>query len=249
MFSKKVQGQKHSGRWGIVEHQIPSIKVLFKTNNKGHKHPSIRLLSKSKTQLVNQRKQKVAFIPGTAHSPEMQSYRTWWGAASPILNDTPVVYTTYNRTRIRNVYIYIYIYIYINRASGRKPRSSGGNTSSISHVLALVPRPVVNGMERMCQRHGSDQTPTLLFESKNHVSIHLYNIIYAVEEFLSVIPNSVIVWSLQYNVFFATIDRCSVIPGMYRWSMMIKLIQFRDMLIMEHVVSSQEYTPRRHNLW
>ena len=38
-------------------------------------------------------------------------YRTWWDAASPILNDTPVVYTTYNRTRIRNVHIYIYTYI------------------------------------------------------------------------------------------------------------------------------------------
>ena len=99
IFSKKVQGQKQSGRLGIVEHQIPSIKVLFKTDTKGHKHPSIRLLSKSKTQLVNQRKQKVAFSPGTAHSPEIQSYRTWWGAASPILNDTPVVY----------IYIYIYI--------------------------------------------------------------------------------------------------------------------------------------------
>ena len=110
IFWKKVQGQKHPGRWGIVEHQIPSIKVLFKTNTKGHKHPSIRLLSKSKTQLVNQRKQKVAFSPGTAHFPEIQSYRTWWGAASPILNDTPVVciYTSYNRTHIRNVYIYIY---------------------------------------------------------------------------------------------------------------------------------------------
>ena len=111
IFSKKVQGQKHPGRWVIVEHQIPSIKVLFKTNTKGHRHPSIRLLSKSKTQLVNQRKQKVAFSPGTAHSPEIQSYRTWWGAASPILNDTPVGYTTYNRTRIRNAHTYIYIYI------------------------------------------------------------------------------------------------------------------------------------------
>ena len=80
IFWKKVQGQKHPGRWGIVEYQIPSIKVLFKTNTKGHKHPSIRLLSKSKTQLVNQRKQKVAFSPGTAHSPEIQSYRTWRGA-------------------------------------------------------------------------------------------------------------------------------------------------------------------------
>ena len=70
IFPKKVQGQKHPGRWGNVEHQMPSIKVLFKTNTRGHKHPSIRLLSKSKTQLVNQRKQKVAFSPGTAHSPE-----------------------------------------------------------------------------------------------------------------------------------------------------------------------------------
>ena len=66
IFWKKVQGQKHPGRWGIVKHQTPSIKVLFKTTSKGHKHPSIRLLSKSKTQLVNQRKQKVAFSPGTA---------------------------------------------------------------------------------------------------------------------------------------------------------------------------------------
>ena len=113
---RKVQGQKHPGRWGVVEHQIPSIKVLFKTNTNGHKHPSIRLLSKSKTQLINQSKQKVAFSPGTAHSPEIQSYRTWWGAASPILNDTPVVYTSYNRTQIRNAHTHThthtYIYIY-----------------------------------------------------------------------------------------------------------------------------------------
>ena len=61
IFCKKVQGQKHPGSEGIVEHQISSIKVLFETNTKGHKHPSVRLLSKSKTQLVNQRKQKVSF--------------------------------------------------------------------------------------------------------------------------------------------------------------------------------------------
>ena len=69
IFWKKVQGQKHPGRWGIVEHQIPSIKVLFKINAKSHKHPGNKLLSsENKTQLVNQRKQKVAFNPGTAHS-------------------------------------------------------------------------------------------------------------------------------------------------------------------------------------
>ena len=41
----------------------------------------------------------MAFSPGTMHSPETKSHRTWWGAASPILNDTPVVciYTSYNR--------------------------------------------------------------------------------------------------------------------------------------------------------
>ena len=166
IFWKKVQGQKHPGRCGIVEHQIPSIKVLFEINAKSHKHPGIKLLSSdSKTRLVNQRKQKVAFNPGPAHSPEMQSYRMWWGAASPILNDPPVacIYTSYNRTHIENAYIYIYIYI--NRASGREQRSSGGNTSSNPQVSVPVPRPVVNRMERMCQRHGSDQTPTLLFES------------------------------------------------------------------------------------
>ena len=110
IFWKRVQGQKHPGRWGIVEHQIPSIKVLFKTNSKSHKHPGIRLLSsESKAQLVNQRKQKVAFNPGTAHSPEIQSCRMWWGAASPILNDTPVVciYTSYNRAHVEKTYIYI----------------------------------------------------------------------------------------------------------------------------------------------
>ena len=112
-FWKMVQGQKHPGRWGIVEHQIPSIKVLFKTNTKGHKHPSIRILSKSKTQLVDQRKQKVAFSPGTAHSSEIQLYRRWWGAASPIpwpMTLPLYIYMPYNRTHIRNAYTYIYIY-------------------------------------------------------------------------------------------------------------------------------------------
>ena len=57
IFWEKVQGQKRPGRCGIVEHQIPSIKV-FETNAKSHKHPGIKLLSsESKTQLVNQRKQ------------------------------------------------------------------------------------------------------------------------------------------------------------------------------------------------
>ena len=120
------------------------------------------------------------------------------------------IYTSYNRTHVRNVYIYIhththiYIYIYIHkhRASGREPRSSGGNTSSNPQVSALVPRPVVNGMERMCQRHGSDQTATQLFESKNHVSINSYNItIYIIRNYASYLIN--------FRIFSVYIDRAS----------------------------------------
>ena len=42
-FWKKVQGQKHPGRWEIAERQILSIKMLFKINTKRHQHPSIGL--------------------------------------------------------------------------------------------------------------------------------------------------------------------------------------------------------------
>ena len=172
IFSKKVQGQKHPWRWRIVEHQIPSIKVLFKTNTKDHKHPSIRLLSKSKTQLVNQRKQKVAFSPGAAHSPEIQSYRTWWGAALPILNDTPVVniciyiYTSYNRTHIRNAHTYTYI-----------------NTELLDGNQG-------HQEETHCPTH---RFRRLFLDLLSMGWIGCASTMGAVEEFLSVIPTSVIV--------------------------------------------------------
>ena len=41
IFLKKVQGQKHPGMWEIAECKIPSVKMLFKTNTNGYKHPSI----------------------------------------------------------------------------------------------------------------------------------------------------------------------------------------------------------------
>ena len=45
IFWKKVWGQKHTGRWEIAERKIPSasVKMLFKTNTNGDKHPSISL--------------------------------------------------------------------------------------------------------------------------------------------------------------------------------------------------------------
>ena len=80
--------------------------MLFKTNTKSHKHPSVIYIKEQDT-ICKPKKTKSGIQPRNRALP----YRTWWGAASPILNDTPVVYTTYNRTRIRNVYTNIYIYI------------------------------------------------------------------------------------------------------------------------------------------
>ena len=71
----------------------------------------------------------------------------------------------------------------IHGVHGPEPRSSRGNTSSNPQVSALITRPAFNGMERMCQRHGSNQFM--------HYTL-------AVEEFLvSIISNSVILMSLQ----------------------------------------------------
>ena len=125
IFWKKIQGQQHPVRWGIVKHQIPGIKVLFKTNSKSHENSGIKLLSSEcKTQLVNQSKQKVAFNPGIAHSPELQSCRMWLGAASPIPNDTPVVciYTSYNRTHIENAYIHI-LTVFLDENKGHQEKT------------------------------------------------------------------------------------------------------------------------------
>ena len=44
IFWKKVQGQKHPGRWEIAERKIPSVQILFKTNTNSRKHPSIILI-------------------------------------------------------------------------------------------------------------------------------------------------------------------------------------------------------------
>ena len=200
IFWKKVEGRKHPGRWEIAEHQIRSIEVWFKTDIKSHEHPSIGLLIREQDTIGKPKKTKSGIQPRKHAHLKVQSYRMWWGAASLILNDAPVVciYTSYNITHIKNAYIHIYKY----RASGWEQRSSWGNTPN-PQVSAPVPRLVVNGMERTCQRHGSDQTPTLLFESKTHISINSYSIQYAVEEFLlSIIQNSAIVLSLHCNRMF-----------------------------------------------
>ena len=49
----------------------------------------------------------------------------------------------------------------ISGVHGPEPRSSGRNTSFNPQVSAIIPRPAFNGMERMCQRHGSNQNSHL----------------------------------------------------------------------------------------
>ena len=64
IFWKKVQGQKHPGRWDIAERHIPSVKMLLKTNTKGHKHRSIRIFSIEQDTVGKPMKQKVEVNPG-----------------------------------------------------------------------------------------------------------------------------------------------------------------------------------------
>ena len=71
-------------------------------------------------------------------------------------------------------------------------------TSSNPQVSALIHRPAFNGMERIYQRNGSNQTLILLFWTENHYAINLYITISGVEEFfVSITSLSVIMLSLQ----------------------------------------------------
>ena len=173
IFWKKVQGQKHPGRWEIAERKIPSVKMLFKTNTNGHKQPSICLFIIEQSTIGEIKENNKWHSTHEPCTPPKPSNRLWWGAASSILNDTPCVciyIRPITRTHIKNTCVYINIYRH--RVSWREHRSSGGNISSNSQVSALTPRPVINRMDRMCQRHGSNQTPTPLFESKTHKSVN-----------------------------------------------------------------------------
>ena len=45
IFWKKVQGQKHPGRWETADRKIPNVKMLFKMNTNGHKqHANVSLI-------------------------------------------------------------------------------------------------------------------------------------------------------------------------------------------------------------
>ena len=110
----------------------------------------------------------------------------------------------------------------INWVHWPEPRSSGGNTSSNPQVLALIPRPAFNGMERMCQRHGSNQNshpPVLVQKPSCNQFIH-YHIrskgVFGINSFK--LPNFAVV---AIECSFATVYRGCIMSRIHRWSVMI----------------------------
>ena len=72
------------------------VKMLFETNSSGHKHPSISLFIIEQDTIGETKENNKLHSTQEPRTPKTQSYRLWWGAASPILNDTPCVCTHKN---------------------------------------------------------------------------------------------------------------------------------------------------------
>ena len=138
------------------------------------------------------------------------------GCSSPILNDNPLVYTTYNRDRIRNVHTYIFTQSFwtgtkvIRRKHIVQPTGFGACSSTCCQWDGEVvpapwerwnPHPPVR-VQKLCVN------PFLWYNICSR-GVFIGN---------SKLRNFVIV---AIECFFATIDRCSVTTGINRWSMMI----------------------------
>ena len=110
----------------------------------------------------------------------------------------------------------------INGVHGPDQRSSGGNTSSNPQVLALISQPAFNGMERMCQRHGSNQNshPSVLVRKplcNQFIHYHISSSgVFGINHFK--LHNFAVV---AIECSFATVYRGSIMAWIHRWSMMI----------------------------
>ena len=120
----------------------------------------------------------------------------------------------------KNAAIMCGMYI-INRVHGPEPWSSGGNTSSNPQVSALIPRPAFNGMERMYQRHGSNQNshPHVLVRKPLCTQFIHYHIssrrVFGINRFE--LCNFAVV---AIECSFATVYRGSIMGRIHRWSVM-----------------------------
>ena len=109
----------------------------------------------------------------------------------------------------------------INGVHGPEPRSLGGNTSSNPHVSALIPQPVFNRMERMYQRHGSNQNshlPVVVRKPLCNQFIHCHissRRVFVINHF----KRNFAVVAIECS--FATVNIGSIMARLHRWSMMI----------------------------
>ena len=121
----------------------------------------------------------------------------------------------------KNAAIMCGMYI-INGVHGPEPRSSGGNTSSNQQVSALIPRPAFNWMEKMCQRHGSNQHshhPVLVRTPLCNQFIYYHTSsrrVFGNNRFK--LCNFAVV---AIECYFATVYRGSIMARKHRWSVMI----------------------------
>ena len=110
----------------------------------------------------------------------------------------------------------------INGTHGLEPRSSGGNTSSNPQVSALIHRPAFNGMERICQRHGSNQNshPTVLVRNPICNQFIHYHVcsrgVLGINHFK--LHNFAVV---VIECYFARVDRGRIMAIIHRRSVMI----------------------------
>ena len=106
----------------------------------------------------------------------------------------------------------------LNGVHGPEPRSWGGKTSSNPHVTALIPWPAFNGMERMCQRHGSNQNshPPVIFRKplcNQFIHYHISSRVFGINRFK--LCNFAVV---AIECSFATVYRGSIMARIHRWS-------------------------------
>ena len=127
----------------------------------------------------------------------------------------------------------------INGVHGPEPMSSGGNASPNPQISALIPRPAFNGMERMCQRHRSNQNshpPFLVRKPLCNQFIH-YHIsgrgVFGINHFK--LRNFAVVATTECS--FATVDRGSIMARMHRWSVKIygSLAEFMETKYNSHI--------------
>ena len=110
----------------------------------------------------------------------------------------------------------------INGVHWPEPRSSEGNTSSNPQVSALIHRPAFNGLERMCQRHGSNQNshpPVLVRKPLCNPFIHHHissGRVFGINRFT--LCNFAVV---AIECSFVTVYRGSITARIHRWSVMI----------------------------